>query len=507
MKLTLRPKQEEVLNQLRKHWKTHRTHLVSANVGFGKTVIAAAITNGFYQRGLRVLFVAPYTTLVNQTAQRFIEYGLPQPGIIWQNHEWTDPSNKIQVASADTLIRRDMPEIDVMIIDECHIKRKKLLEIIKDSDFPVIGLSGTPFTKWLGNYYENFVKVTTMREMIELGWLSPFEMYAPTKPNLKGVRTSNLAAFGTDYNESDLEQIMNGADIVGDIVTNWLKCGEDEPTICFCVNVLHANHVTNSFNNAGINAEVMTAETPIEDRKMIVKRFEDGITKIICNVGVLVAGFDSDVRCIIYARPTKSEIRWIQCIGRGLRTAPGKERCLIFDHSGTVHRLGFPDQIEYEHLMSDDDGMKEQNSFSQKEKTEKKPKECTKCHFMKPAGVYVCPKCGYKPLMGEDVEVDESRELQQIKGKKRQWTQEEKQNWYSMFIGHAKSKNYSEGWAAHKYREKIGVWPKGLHKTPRPASPEFTAYMKHLAIKFAKSKKNKNSYPGKYEAEQRGLVE
>jgi superfamily II DNA or RNA helicase len=49
-----------------------------------------------------------------------------------------------------------------------------------------------------------------------------------------------------------------------------------------------------------------------------------------------VAGFDSDVRCIIYARPTKSEIRWLQALGRGLRTAPGKESCLIFDHSGTA---------------------------------------------------------------------------------------------------------------------------------------------------------------------------
>ena len=61
-------------------------------------------------------------------------------------------------------------------------------------------------------------------------------------------------------------------------------------------------------------------------------------------------GFDSDVRCIIYARPTKSEIRWVQCLGRGLRKAQGKDKCLIFDHSGSVHRLGFPDDIEYDEL-------------------------------------------------------------------------------------------------------------------------------------------------------------
>ncbi|EOZ0566576.1 DEAD/DEAH box helicase, partial [Yersinia enterocolitica] len=123
--------------------------------------------------------------------------------------------------------------------------------------------------------------------------------------------------------------------------------GRDLPTVAFCVNVAHANYVTIQFNKVGINAEVMVAETPHEERQLIIHRFEMGATKIIVSVGVLVAGFDSDVRCVIYARPTKSEIRWLQSLGRGLRTAQGKESCLIFDHSGTVHRLGFPDSIEY----------------------------------------------------------------------------------------------------------------------------------------------------------------
>lgn len=75
------------------------------------------------------------------------------------------------------------------------------------------------------------------------------------------------------------------------------------------------------FSRAGVTVEVMTASTPHEERQLTIRRFEQGITKIIINVGVLVAGFDSDVRCIIFARPTKSEIRWIQTLGRGLRAA------------------------------------------------------------------------------------------------------------------------------------------------------------------------------------------
>ncbi|ENP7393944.1 ATP-dependent helicase, partial [Salmonella enterica] len=141
----------------------------------------------------------------------------------------------------------------------------------------------------------------------------------------------------------------------------------------FCVNVAHANFLTIQFNQAGVNAEVMTADTPVDERQAIIHRFETGATKIIVSVGVLVAGFDSDVRCIIYARPTKSEIRWLQALGRGLRIVPGKESCLIFDHSGTVHRLGYPDSIEYDDLPGKSDGMEESVRRADEERDEKLP--------------------------------------------------------------------------------------------------------------------------------------
>ncbi len=51
--------------------------MLYAPVGFGKTAIAALITDGFVSREMRVMFVAPYTVLLDQTAARFMEYGLP----------------------------------------------------------------------------------------------------------------------------------------------------------------------------------------------------------------------------------------------------------------------------------------------------------------------------------------------------------------------------------------------------------------------------------------------
>lgn len=492
----LRPHQQKAVSLLRKEWKEKRTHLLYAPCAFGKTAFASYLSGAFLDQGMRTLFIAPYTVLVEQTAKRFMEYGLPQPGIIWRDHPDHDPDALVQIASADTLLRREWPEnIDLVIVDEAHIRRKTFLEIMDNIDTPVIGLSGTPFTKWLGTHYQSLVKPCTMRELIDQKYLSDYEFYAPSRPNMKGCKTSNTSEFGYDYQASAAAEVMGDYKIVGDIVENWIDNGENRPTIAFACNVAHANQLCIEFNRVGVQAEVMTAKTPHHERKAIIQRFEDGITKIICNVGVLVAGFDSDVRCIIYARPTKSEIRWIQCLARGLRAADGKSHCLIFDHSGSVFDLGYPDSIEYDELLSSQDGMDEvKKAREEKEKQEKLPKECPQCHYMKPAGQYVCAKCGYKPIAGEDVEADTSRGLEKLDGKKKVYSQEDKQQFFSELTGMMKEraalgkKPLSSGWRSHKYKAKFGVWPKNMMEIPKVPSPDTRKWIQYMNIKFAKGR-------------------
>ncbi|MGM8191801.1 DEAD/DEAH box helicase family protein [Escherichia coli] len=499
MELTITPNfaQERALNMLRRDWKANDTFMVYSPTGSGKTGLAAFIVAGFVSRGMRALFCVPYTILIGQTANRFVQYGLPgdEIGYIWADHPNYDPDRKIQIASADTLIRRVFPEnIDLLIIDEAHLRKKRILkdiERLRGKGVKVIGLSGTPFSPFLGKYYDRLIKPTTIGELIQRGDLSKYEFYAPTKPDLKGVKTTSSLEYGRDYNETQLAEIMCGSTLVGDIVQNWLENGRDLPTIAFCVNVAHANYLTIQFNLAGVNAEVMTADTPVDERQTIIHRFETGATKIIVSVGVLVAGFDSDVRCIIYARPTKSEIRWLQALGRGLRTAPGKASCLIFDHSGTVHRLGYPDSIEYDELPGKSDGMEESVRRAVEERAEKLPHECPQCHYMKPAGVYVCPKCGHKPLRGEDVDTDTSRKLNKLGKNQHQSTKAEKQSWWSQIKFYQRQRAslgrpVSDGWCAHTLREKFGEWPDGLSNFPMEITPEVNNYIRHKLIRFAK---------------------
>jgi DNA repair protein RadD len=100
---------------------------------------------------------------------------------------------------------------------------------------------------------------------------------------------------------------------------------------------------------------------------------------VVCNVGVLTTGVDWDVRCIILARPTKSEILYTQIIGRGLRTAEGKQDCLVLDHSDTTLRLGFVTDIHHSKLS--DGTLEGDTSAAPQDKPPAKPKECTICSF------------------------------------------------------------------------------------------------------------------------------
>ena len=112
---------------------------------------------------------------------------------------------------------------------------------------------------------------------------------------------------------------------------------------------------------------------------------------------------------------------------------------------------------------------------------------------MKPAGMPICPKCGHKPLHGEDVVTDETREIQKLQSKLDADQPVDKQMFYSELLGwireqNAKGKNRKEGWAAYKYKEKFGVFPRNLHKTAQPVSVSTRNWIKSTFIRQAKRK-------------------
>jgi hypothetical protein len=189
------------------------------------------------------------------------------------------------------------------------------------------------------------------------------------------------------------------------------------------------------------------------------------------------------VRCIILARPTKSEILFVQMIGRGLRTAPGKDDCIILDHSDTHLRLGFVSDIHHEQL---DSGRERQSK--KHDKPLRLPQECPKCSFLKPPRVNVCPACGFKAERQPGVESEEG-ELVEITGPKMgPLTVADKQSWYSQLLHIQRTRGYKSGWAGNYYRQKFGSWPRGLSEVTTEPSGEVLNYVKSRFIAFAKGR-------------------
>lgn len=485
MRRDLRPHQVAALESLKLSLKSgHTRPLLQCPTGFGKTVVAGAIVHGALAKGKRVMFVVPALSLINQTVESFYSEGVTDIGVMQGNHPLTNYSRKIQIASVQTLQNRQIPHADIVVIDECHRWFKFYETWMADWDnVPFVGLSATPWTKGLGKFYDDLIIASTTQQLIEQGYLSDFRVFAPSTPDLSKVRT-----VAGDYHEGDLADAMDTAPITGDIVRTWLAKGERRPTICFAVNRAHAKHIANDFTAAGVKTGYIDAYTKPEERDVIEKKFHTGEIEIVCNVGCLTTGVDWDVRCIILARPTKSEMLFVQMIGRGLRTADGKTDCLVLDHSDTHKRLGFVTDIHHETL---DDGKPKKNGTS--ERKEPLPKQCPSCTFLKPAKVHKCPSCGFAPEKLSDVEIQEGQ-LEEVRRKKktnREMTPAEKEQFYSGLLWYANDNGYSKGWASHKYREKTGVWPNS-YQNVKPSEPneDTLNYIRHSQIKWAKSRKS-----------------
>lgn len=485
--------QKEFIDEIRKLWPHHNRICGMAPTGFGKTVVAAKIITGCNAKGMRVLFIVPRISLIEQTERAFRAHGINDITRIWAGHEFK-PSAKVVIASADTLIRREKGEYDLTIIDECHLRKQKILQWM--TDFPddrYIGLSGTPYAEWMGNYYTALAKARPMRWLIDNGRLADYEVYAPSTPDLSGVKVTR-GEYGADYREEDLAQVMGGAKVVGNIVAHWLQHGENRLTMALCVNVAHANQICIEFNRNGVPCEVVTANTPVDERERIFERMKAGITRVVTSVNALTEGLDvKEIGCVINARPTRSPARYIQGMGRGLRAAKGKKNCLIFDHSGTTLDLGMPEDINIDFLSTKGDGMSKALKRQKEERPEKMAKECPQCKFVKPAGMYVCVKCGFKPMVGADVETDESRGLVRIGKKQRKATQEDKQFFYSELLGYKREREsmgrpVKDGYLANLYRKRFGVWPKGLQHITRPVSLNTRNFIRAQAIIYQKQR-------------------
>lgn len=487
--LTLRPYQASTILYVRIAMAGGISRaLIYSPTGSGKTEIASAVIKCALAKGKRVAFLCNRKHLVAQTSRRLLRAGILH-GVI-QGANTTRVYERVLVASIQTVAKRGLPDVDLIIIDEAHAvagSKAYLALLTAAKGVPVIGLSATPFSKGLGKHYdelggalfEQMIIAATTAELIADGYLVDFDVYAPSEPDMAGIKQVRNSFGEMDYADTDVARAVDKPELVGDIVKHWMRLAKGTSTVCFASNIAHSKHIVEQFLAAGVAAEHIDCYTDDAERLAILRRVETGETLVISNVGILAEGWDFPAcKTLILARPTKSLIRYLQMVGRVLRLHESKTRALILDHSGAVTRLGFPtDEIP---LVLDDGMPKESGAPIKREAP--LPKACPSCSYV--TTVHKCPVCGFAPERKANVDVKDG-ELVLVKGKAMKMG---RQAVYSQLIAVAASKGYRGGWIAHKYRAYFGVWPRGLDDVAAEPTAELKNFLMHQQIRHAKSK-------------------
>lgn len=490
----LRTYQHDAIQSLRRSLSNggQRPILVSPT-GSGKTIMARGVIEGALAKDKRVLFLAPRRELIRQASRTLadVDHGIVMAGV--EPH--TAP---VQIASWDTLrswISREKIDplpADVLIVDEAHLSlaptyRKLMAEHY--SEIPVVGLTATPARSdgsSLGDWYDDLVEAASVRELIDQGYLVEPVYYAPTKPDLEGLRVVR-----GDYETRGISNRFDQPNIVGDVVSNWCRIASDRQTVVFAATVAHARHLRDRFREIGVSCEIIHSQLPLDERQQVLDGVESGEIQVVTNVDVLSYGWDSPrMSCAVLARPTKSIVRYMQVVGRVLRPAPGKSDAVVIDHGGVVDELGFVDEDQPWSLQG------KERVQERKQRTAKASEAitCGGCGF-----VYqrqkLCPQCGWQPpaktkapeyVDGDLVEVDKDK-----RRRNRNWSVDDKAAFFGELKGFAARKQYKQGWAAHKYREKFGVWPNDpriKHAGMREPSQETLSWITSRNIARAKAK-------------------
>lgn len=319
-----------------------------------------------------------------------------------------DPRADVGVAGVDTLgkskrqseQKRWLDAVRLWVQDEAHhVLRSNKWGTAVDM-FPKalgLGVTATPERadgRGLGRHadgvFDQMVVGPTMRELIDLGYLTDYRIFAPPSDiDLSKVEVSKRTG---DYKDPQLVKAVRESHVVGDIVKHYLKIAPGKLGVTFVTDVETAEQVAAAFNAAGVPAAALSAKTPDAERIATIRRFRRRELLQLVNVDLFGEGFDLPaIEVVSMARPTQSYGLYVQQFGRALRILDGKDIAIIIDHVGNVVHHGLPDAPRVWSLDS-----KERRSRGGSDDAIP-VRACPQC-----TGVYervypVCPYCGYKP--------------------------------------------------------------------------------------------------------------
>jgi len=398
--MALRDYQENSVFEIRNSLRKYHHVIYQLPTGGGKGVVLGSIASMGVQKGTRVLMLGHSEEIVKQNASHALRWGAVTA--IVTSRVKKAPTGSCVSMMAQTLqqrIKKDswrdwLNSFQMIILDECHRAEFNFIFDVIGPTVYVIGFSASPSRygsqRQLGLDYEAIVTGPSVQKLIDLGWLCRCRLFSLDAPKLDGVEWS---AQRGDYNLGQMAaKFKSEAKYVG-AVENYERICKGEKCLIFCCSSEQTIGITKEFHAHGIDARYCLSGSFDEDedysgeRKELVDAFRNNEFPVLVNYGLFTTGIDiPDIKVVMLMFSTTSLVKYLQCLGRASRPAPGKDGTFIcLDFGGNYERLGrYEEDREWSvwHKPTAGGGVAP-------------VKECPVCHRLIAVQYSECPFCGY----------------------------------------------------------------------------------------------------------------
>lgn len=324
----------------------------------GKSLVIADIASRL--EGPLLVF-QPSKEILQQNFAKLQSYGIFDCGCYSASVGCKD-INRITFATIGSVMNH-MSDFDCfknIIIDECHYVNSKAgqyKQFIEAKNRQVVGLTATPYrldrteggsilkflTRVRPRIFSKVIYCCQIGELLSKGYLADLHYYDLTALDLRRVRSNST---GADYDERSLlaeYERCGFYDKLSNTVVKVLQPKSGIPrkgVLVFTAFTKEARQLVDKLQSIGVNAAIVTGETPKKERETILEGFKKREIKVVANVGVLTTGFDYPaLDTVVLARPTKSLGLYYQMVGRAIRPFDGKDGWIV-DLSGNYSRFG-----------------------------------------------------------------------------------------------------------------------------------------------------------------------
>lgn len=382
----LRPYQVETLERARSAYRSGAKRVIlQASTGAGKTAMASRVVKNATEAGRRVLYVVHRDEILRQTAAVLASPTLLTAG----GKALPIPPGTVTLASIQTLARREIPEHDLLIVDEAHVNYEQQKRIqAACPNAKALLLTATPVRtdgKPLADIADAIAEGPAMAWLVEQGYLVPARFYGAPSPDMHDVPVRR-----GEFDAVKMEEAYRATRLVGSVPDAWRKHAAGRRTILFAAGVNHSLDCVKALTMAGVRALHVDGNSSALDRATAFEALRDHSIDVLCNVGLAIEGLDLPaIECVYWARATASLAIYLQGTGRGMRPSPGKTDLVVIDGGGNVYRHGLPEQARSWTLEG-----------KVRTPREVQLRTCAQCYAVGEwAGA--CPRCGTVPEPGQ----------------------------------------------------------------------------------------------------------